>query len=181
MTNHVSQLPGVEVFESRVHSDPRGSFRELFRTSALADRLGSAPNWSQSNTSISSGGVLRGIHYQLRPGQAKFVACVSGAVFDVAVDLRPNSAHFRCWTSVHLSAENGKSVWIPEGFGHGVLSTSKSAAIVYLTTAEWNSTTDRAVRWDDPTLAIDWPLEGDPVLSDRDASAPFLADAELPE
>src|SRR5690606_5481075 len=134
----------------------------------------------QENHSRSSAGILRGLHYQLARPQGKLVRCVSGEIFDVAVDLRRSSPHFGRWVGYTLSAENKLALWVPPGFGHGVCVTGEHAEVIYACTDLYHPPSDRSLRWNDPTLAIDWPLSAEEVmLSDKDSNAPFLADAEL--
>jgi dTDP-4-dehydrorhamnose 3,5-epimerase len=123
--------------------------------------------------------VLRGLHYQLEPEpQGKLVRCVSGEVFDVAVDLRRSSVSFGQWVAARLSAENHRQLWVPVGFAHGFLTLSDSAEVMYKASGFWSKSTERSLHWDDPSIAIDWPLEllngGEPLLADKDASAPTL-------
>jgi len=142
----------------------------------------------QDNHSRSSGGVLRGLHYQLPPQpQGKLVRCVHGEIFDVAVDIRHGSPSFGQWVGVRLSADNHQQLWVPVGFAHGFLTLSQQAEVLYKTTDFWSQPCERAIRWDDPLLAIDWPLAdlGDqvPKLADKDRLAPLLsavAPEELP-
>jgi dTDP-4-dehydrorhamnose 3,5-epimerase len=126
-------------------------------------------------------GVLRGIHYQLPPAaQGKLVRVVQGAALDVAVDLKRSSSSFGQWVGVELTAENHRQLWVPPGFGHGFLALSDSVQLLYKTTDYYAPEYDRAIRWDDPDLDITWPLDGaTPLLSDKDAAAPFLAEAEV--
>jgi dTDP-4-dehydrorhamnose 3,5-epimerase len=143
----------------------------------------------QDNHSRSSCGVLRGLHYQLPPHpQGKLVRCVVGAIFDVAVDLRRSSSTFGQWVGAHLSAENHQQLWVPAGFAHGFLTLSEQAEVLYKTTDFWSRDCERAIRWDDPEVAIAWPLEAllagmpaleVPQLSAKDAVAPLLAELRV--
>jgi len=133
----------------------------------------------QDNHSRSARGVLRGLHYQLTEPQGKLVRVVSGAVFDVAVDLRKSSPHFGQWVGYELSAENRRMMWIPPGFGHGFLVRSDSADSLYKTTAYYAPQWDRGIRWDDPQIGVAWPLDDAPVLSAKDQVQPLLKDAEV--
>ena len=133
----------------------------------------------QDNHSRSKKGVLRGLHYQLPPhAQGKLVRVTSGTVFDVAVDIRKSSPTFGKWVGVELSADNRRQLWIPPGFAHGFLVLSETTDFLYKTTAYYNSGADRSVRWNDPSLNIRWPILEEPFLSNKDRSAPLLADAE---
>ena len=171
----------------RVFADARGFFFESWNQGSFAAALGlpieQAPAFVQDNHSRSSCGVLRGLHYQLPPHpQGKLVRCIVGEIFDVAVDLRRGSASFGEWVGAVLSAENHQQLWVPEGFAHGFLTLSDHAEVLYKTTDFWNQGCERAIRWDDPQLAITWPLgqlEGmAPLLAEKDALAPWWADVQ---
>ena len=167
-------LPGCLVVEPRVFGDARGFFYESFNLDRLAQH-GLAPAFVQGNVSSSSHGVLRGLHYQWPNPQGKYVSVLEGEVWDVAVDIRRGSPTFGQWTAVVLSAGNRRHFWIPEGFAHGFVALSERAVFTYLCTATYDPAADAGIRWNDASLAIDWPV-ADPVLSDKDARAPFLAD-----
>jgi dTDP-4-dehydrorhamnose 3,5-epimerase len=171
-------LPGVLLMEPKVFGDSRGFFMESWNRKTFTD-LGLDLDFVQDNHSRSSQGVLRGLHYQLNQPQGKLVRVVSGAVFDVAVDLRRSSPHFGRWVGYELSAENHRMLWIPPGFGHGFLVLSESADFLYKTTAYYAPEWDRGVRWNDPAIGIQWPLEGSPLLSAKDQIQPLLKDAEV--
>ena len=171
-----TRLPGCVVFEPRVFGDDRGSFFESFNLDRLAEH-GLAPRFVQGNVSSSQRGVLRGLHYQWPNPQGKYVSVVEGEVWDVAVDIRQGSPTFGQWTAVVLSAENRRHFWIPEGFAHGFVALSERAVFTYLCTATYDAAADANIRWDDPQLAIDWPVT-DPLLSPKDAAAPLLAAIE---
>lgn len=176
-----TDLPGCVVFEPRVFSDERGYFFETFNHDKLREH-GLQPSFVQGNTSSSRQGVLRGLHYQWPNPQGKYVSVVEGEVWDVAVDIRRGSPHFGRWTAVLLSAENKRHFWIPEGFAHGFVTLSEHAVFTYLCTATYDPQADASLRWDDPRLAIDWPVSS-PSLSPKDAAAPLLdavADDRLP-
>ena len=171
----------------RVFGDDRGFFFESWNQRSFAAALGlpveQAPVFVQDNHSRSSRGVLRGLHYQLPPHpQGKLVRCIVGDIFDVAVDIRRGSPTFGQWVGAVLSAENQQQLWVPEGFAHGFLTLSEHAEVLYKTTDFWSKDCERAIRWDDPQLAITWPgaqLEGmAPLLAPKDAAAPWLADAQ---
>ena len=144
----------------------------------LAEFLGEQ-TFVQDNQSRSKRGTLRGIHYQLRNSQAKLVRVVSGSVLDVAVDLRASSPSFGQWVAVELSADNFRQLWIPEGFGHAFYVKSQYADLVYKTTDYYSPDDSRAIRWDDPDLAINWEFDGQPILSAADAAAPLLTSTEV--
>ena len=169
-----SDLPGCLVLEPQVFADERGFFYESFNHDKLGAH-GLQPNFVQGNVSSSTRGVLRGLHYQWPKPQGKLVSVLEGEVWDVAVDIRRGSPTFGRWSAVVLSAANKRHFWIPEGFAHGFVVLSERALFTYLCTATYDRAADAAVRWDDPQLAIDWPVSA-PLLSDKDAKAPLLAD-----
>ncbi len=173
-----TSLEGVLVLEPRVFEDDRGFFFESFNQRAFAAASGLDCPFVQDNHSLSRRGVLRGLHYQLQQAQGKLVRVLRGEIFDVAVDLRQGSASFGRWTAARLSAENRQQMWIPEGFAHGFLTLSEEAEVLYKTTDFYAPEHERSLRWDDPQLAIDWPLQGAPLLSAKDAAAPLLTDCE---
>lgn len=179
MKVHPTSLAGVLILEPRLFEDDRGFFFESFNQRAFAEASGREDcRFVQDNHSLSRRGVLRGLHYQLRQPQGKLVRVLRGEIFDVAVDLRQGSASFGHWTAAHLSAENRRQMWIPEGFAHGFLTLSGEAEVLYKTTDFYAPEHERSLRWDDPQLAIDWPLQGAPQLSAKDAAAPLLTDCE---
>ncbi len=166
-----TRIPDVAVVEPKVFGDARGFFFESFNRRQLEAALGRPLEFVQDNHSLSRRGVLRGIHYQLPKPQGKLVRVVRGEVFDVAVDLRRGSPTFGGWVGEVLSAENKRQLWIPEGFGHGFLVVSDEAEFLYKTTEYWYPEHERTIRWDDPELAIGWPLGGaPPVVSAKDAA-----------
>ncbi|MFC4726838.1 dTDP-4-dehydrorhamnose 3,5-epimerase [Coralloluteibacterium thermophilus] len=170
-------LPGCTVIEPAVFGDARGFFFETWN----AERFGEhalPTRFVQSNVSSSARGVLRGLHYQWPRPQGKLVSVLEGEVFDVAVDIRRGSPHFGRWAGVVLSAENRRQFWIPEGFAHGFAVLSERALFSYLCTDVYVREADAGLRWNDPSIGIDWPVT-DPLLSDKDAAAPLLA--EVPE
>lgn len=173
------EIEDVLLLKPRVHRDSRGSFREVFRLSDFESLTGIEREWPQANHSISRRGVLRGIHYQVSPLQGKIVTCLSGTVYDVAVDLRDGSTSFGRWVSTILSEANGHQLWIPEGFGHAFLTLSSTADVSYMLTSEFFPTGYRSIAWNDPDIAIDWPLTGDPELSETDIQAPGLSTVEV--
>lgn len=172
-----TRLPDVLLLEPKVFGDARGFFMESWNRQTFTE-LGLDLDFVQDNHSRSARGVLRGLHYQLNQPQGKLVRVTSGAVFDVAVDLRRGSPHFGKWTGHELSAENQHMLWVPPGFGHGFLVLSESADFLYKTTAYYAPQWDRGIRWDDPEIGVQWPLELAPKLSGKDQVLPLLRDAE---
>jgi dTDP-4-dehydrorhamnose 3,5-epimerase len=172
-------LPEVLVVEPRVFGDARGFFTESWNEQRFNEAVGYPVRFVQDNHSRSARGVLRGLHFQLPPhAQGKLVRCVSGAVFDVAVDMRKSSPNFGRWEGVELSAENQRQLWIPPGFAHGFVVLSETADFLYKTTDYYAPQAEGCVRWDDPTIGIQWPdFGGAPTLADKDANAPLLAEA----
>ena len=173
-------LQGPLLLTPRVFGDERGFFLESWNQQAFNAAAGDTA-FVQDNHSRSSRGVLRGLHYQLPPHpQGKLVRCVLGEIFDVAVDIRRSSPTFGQWVGAVLSADNKQQLWVPAGFAHGFLTLSEQAEVLYKTTDFWSRECERAIRWDDPQLAIAWPLEAlagaEPQLSEKDAVAPLLAE-----
>ena len=168
-----TDLPGVLVIEPRVFGDERGWFLETWRAERYAE-YGIGPAFVQSNCSQSSRGVLRGLHYQWPEPQGKLVWVSAGIVFDVAVDIRPDSDTFGQWTAMELDARHHRQLWIPEGFAHGFQVLSEQATFNYLCTRPYRGEYDAAIAWNDPEIGVDWPLT--PAgLSDKDAAASRLA------
>jgi dTDP-4-dehydrorhamnose 3,5-epimerase len=168
-------IPGVLILEPKVFGDERGFFLESFNQRAFNEATGLDVQFVQDNHSRSAKGVLRGLHYQLAPhAQGKLVQVVRGSVFDVAVDIRRESPTFGKWVGVELNEANHRQLWIPPGLAHGFLVTSESADFLYKTTAYYMPEAERSIRWDDPTLAIEWPLNATPTLSAKDMAAPSL-------
>lgn len=162
-------LPGLVAIEPRVFSDARGCFYESYNARTFAQSLADSPDFVQDNHACSEAGVLRGLHYQIRQPQGKLMRVVRGAVFDVAVDLRRSSPTYGRWYGCELSEENRKMLYVPPGFAHGYLVTRGPADFLYKTTDYWAPQHERCIRWDDPELAIAWPLAGRaPILSDKD-------------
>ncbi|NWG39985.1 MAG: dTDP-4-dehydrorhamnose 3,5-epimerase [Hydrogenophilaceae bacterium] len=172
-----TSLPGVLLLEPRVFGDARGFFMESYNKRTMAE-AGITEDFVQDNHSRSSKGVLRGLHYQILQPQGKLVRVVAGEVYDVAVDMRRSSPHFGRWTGMRLSAENKLMAWIPPGFAHGFYVVSEYAEFFYKTTNYFAPEHDRCLLWNDPTLAIDWPLEGEPILSEKDRNGKLLGKAE---
>lgn len=167
-------VPDVLLIEPKVFGDARGFFFESFNQRAFNEVTGLDVQFVQDNHSRSVRHVLRGLHYQLPPyAQGKLVRAVVGEVFDVAVDLRPDSPTLGRWAGAVLSAENKRQMWVPPGFAHGFLVLSEAAEFLYKTTDYYAPEYERSIRWDDPDLTIDWPLDGAiPQLSGKDAQAP---------
>ena len=172
-------IPDVLIVEPQVFGDDRGFFFESFNARKFKALTGLEPGFVQGNHSRSAKHVLRGLHYQVRQPQGKLMRVVAGAVFDVAVDIRKGSPTFGKWVSQMLSAENKQQVWIPVGFAHGFLVLSDYADFLYITTDYWAPEHERCIVWNDPDLAIRWPLEGAPILSAKDAKGVALARAEV--
>jgi dTDP-4-dehydrorhamnose 3,5-epimerase len=171
-------LPEIIIIEAELFQDDRGYFSEIYHRAKFAD-AGIRGDFIQDNRSLSRQGTIRGLHYQLRRPQGKLVWVVSGEVFDVAVDIRRGSPTFGKWLGTLLSSENKKGIYIPTDFAHGFCVISDQAEVFYKCTDFYSPEDERAIRWDDPELAIDWPVQ-DPILSERDAVSPLLSDAELP-
>ncbi|WP_371231536.1 dTDP-4-dehydrorhamnose 3,5-epimerase [Pseudomonas sp. QE6] len=172
-------IPDVLVIEPQVFGDSRGFFFESYNQQKFEQAIARKVNFVQDNHSRSARGVLRGLHYQIQQAQGKLVRVVQGTVFDVAVDIRRNSPTFGQWVGQVLSEENKLQMWIPEGFAHGFLVLSDSAEFLYKTTDFWAPEHERCIAWNDPELAIDWPLDAEPILSGKDREGRRLADAEL--
>ena len=171
-----TEIPDVLVLSPRVFADDRGAFFESFNRRAFAEAVGREVEFVQDNQSTSRRHVLRGLHYQEPQPQGKLVRALAGTIYDVAADIRPGSATFGRWVGVELSAANRRQLWVPEGLAHGFLVLSESADVLYKTTDFYAPSCERCLRWDDPTLAIAWPLTAPPLLSPRDAAAPLLGD-----
>jgi len=172
-------LPGVLVLTPKIYRDDRGTFSETFSLRRMAE-AGLPTNWVQDNFSVSQKNVLRGIHYQIAQPQGKLVRATHGAVLDVAVDLRRSSLAFGKHVAVELSGENGAMLWIPEGFGHAFLVLSPVAGFAYKVTDYYSPAGERTIVWNDPELAIKWPIAaGDAIVSHKDAKGKLLRDAEV--
>jgi dTDP-4-dehydrorhamnose 3,5-epimerase len=162
-------IPGVLVLEPKVWEDARGCFFESFNQAAFEAAIGESVRFVQDNHSVSRGPVLRGLHYQEGKPQGKLVRVVVGSVFDVAVDIRPDSPTRGRWFGIELSAANRRQLWIPPGLAHGFLVTSPVAEFLYKTTDYYAPSCERCIVWNDPALAIEWPLTADPIVSAKDA------------
>ncbi|KAA3641035.1 MAG: dTDP-4-dehydrorhamnose 3,5-epimerase [Armatimonadetes bacterium] len=169
-------MPEVLLIHPTVHEDRRGTFRETFSEKRLRVEHGIDRDWPQDNHSNSHANVLRGIHFQLGAPQGKLVSCMLGSIFDVAVDLRPDSSSFGLWVGTELSRSNGLQLWIPEGFGHGFLVLTESADVTYKVTCLYQAGSSRTLAYDDPSVAVAWPINGEPILSEEDARGLSLDD-----
>ncbi len=174
-------VPGAVELTPLVLRDGRGAFLEWFRADVFADLTGTPLTLAQANCSVSSAGTLRGIHFaEVPPGQGKYVTCLSGAAMDVVVDIRPGSPCYGGWDSVLLDDRTHRTVWLPEGLGHGFMALTDDTVVAYLLTSPYAPEREHSVNPLDPALAIDWPTTGrdgaplTPVLSDRDRAAPTL-------
>lgn len=173
-------IPDLLIIEPKVFGDARGFFFESFNQRTFERLTGCTDNFVQDNHSRSVRNALRGLHYQIKQPQAKLVRVVAGEVFDVAVDIRRSSPTFGRWGGSILSAENKQMLWVPEGFAHGFVVLSEYAELLYKTTDYWAPEHERSILWNDPDLAIDWPLKGNvPILSRKDQEAMPFSQAEL--
>jgi dTDP-4-dehydrorhamnose 3,5-epimerase len=173
------EIPEVLIIEPRIFGDDRGFFYESFNAAAFREATGVTADFVQDNHSRSQKGVLRGLHYQIENSQGKLVRVTHGAVLDVAVDIRRSSPTFGQWVAVELSAENFRQLWVPVGFAHGFVVLSETAEFLYKTTDYYTPSAERCIRWDDPTLNIDWQLSETPQLSGKDQQGKVLAEAEV--
>ena len=173
-------IADVFLLEPRVFGDERGFFYESFNARAFAQATGADMQFVQDNHSKSAKGVLRGLHFQSQQPQGKLVRVTAGAVFDVAVDIRPQSPSYGTWVGEILSAENRRQLWIPAGLAHGFLVVSESAEFLYKTTDFYAPQHEKCIRWDDPTLKVAWPLDGkQPQLSGKDAQGQLFLDTKM--
>lgn len=177
MRIHPTDLKDVVVLEPEIFSDARGYFLETYNARAFAE-AGITEPFVQDNQSKSKRGVLRGLHYQKKNAQGKLIRVLAGEIFDVAVDLRPDSSTFGKWTGFNLSATEQKIIWIPRGFAHGFYTLSDTAEVAYKVTDFYAPEDDRVILWNDPDLAISWPFHGEPILSDKDKAGHFLRELE---
>lgn len=173
-----TSIPEVVLIQPRVFEDSRGFFLESYQKQRFAE-AGIQHDFVQDNHSKSQQGVLRGLHYQIQQPQGKLVRVIAGEIFDVAVDIRKSSPSFGQWFGDYLSAENKKLLWVPPGFAHGFYVTSSEAEVLYKTTDYYAPQWERTLVWNDPTINIDWPLLGTPVLSGKDKQGKLLQEAEL--
>jgi len=179
MQIHKTNIPDVLVFEPTVHGDNRGFFLETWRDEWFSS-ISPGLKFVQDNHSKSLQGTLRGLHYQIKQTQGKFVRAVKGEIFDAVVDIRKNSSTFGQWTGVILSEENKNSLWVPPGFAHGFYVMSDTAEITYKCTDYYAAEYERSMLWNDPEIGIDWPLlDTDVLISDKDSQGLPLVDCEL--
>lgn len=172
-------LPGLILVEPKIYLDDRGFFIEEFKESDFT-KAGITDRFVQDNHSCSSRGVLRGLHFQLPPfAQAKLVRVIKGAIWDVVVDIRPDSSTYLRWYNVELSAENRLMIYVPVGFAHGFLTISDEAELIYKCSAEYDKASESGLRWNDPDLGISWP-KGEYIVSEKDGRLPFLKDMKRP-
>jgi dTDP-4-dehydrorhamnose 3,5-epimerase len=172
-----TSLPGMLIVEPRVFGDERGFFLESYNEQVMAG-IGIRDRFVQDNHSCSRRNVLRGLHYQIKQAQGKLVRVVDGEILDVVVDLRRSSPTFGMWQAIHLSGENKRMLWIPAGFAHGFRVISEKAHVLYKATDYYAPEHERTLAWNDPTLKIDWELEGEPIVSAKDQRGVFLRNAE---
>ena len=174
-----TEIPGLLIFEPKIVRDDRGWFMESFNQKIFNEAVGEHVSFVQDNHSLSKKGVLRGLHFQRPPhAQGKLVRVVSGLVWDVAVDIRRSSPYFSKWVGIELSVENERQFWIPPGFAHGFLTLSDIAEVLYKTTSLYHAPAESSIVWNDPQLAIEWPMRS-PILAAKDATAPLLEKADL--
>ena len=173
-----TEIAGVLMLEPKVFGDARGYFYESYNRKTFAQATGLDVEFVQDNHSRSSKNVLRGLHYQLRQPQGKLVRVTAGEIWDVAVDLRRGSANFGRWTAATLSAQSRRMLWVPAGFAHGFLVLSEHAEVLYKATDYYAPEHERTLLWNDPALAIAWPLAAEPVMADKDRRGKPLAVAE---
>jgi dTDP-4-dehydrorhamnose 3,5-epimerase len=171
-------IPEVLVVEPKIFGDERGFFFESFNQAKFEAAIGRQVNFVQDNHSKSAKNVLRGLHYQIQQPQGKLVRVVKGEVFDVAVDIRKSSPTFGQWVGEILSADNKKQLWVPEGFAHGFVVLTDTAEFLYKTTDYYAPEYERSILWNDPAIAVKWPILGEPILSIKDQQAKTLAIAE---
>lgn len=171
-------IPDVVIIEPKVFGDERGFFFESFNQRRFNELTGTDLQFVQDNHSRSAKNVLRGLHYQIQQPQGKLVRVVQGAVYDVAVDIRRSSATFGQHVGVELSAENKRMLWVPPGFAHGFVVLSETAEFLYKTTDYWAPEFERSIAWNDPAINIQWPIQGEPALSEKDRLGKFLSEAE---
>jgi dTDP-4-dehydrorhamnose 3,5-epimerase len=174
-----TSIPDVLILEPKVFGDSRGFFFESFNARDFSEIIGQKVDFVQDNHSKSAKGVLRGLHYQIQHAQGKLVRVIEGSVFDVAVDIRRSSPTFGKWVGEVLSEENRRQLWIPPGFAHGFVVLSESAEFLYKTTDYWHPEHERSLLWNDPSLAINWPIDSIPQLAAKDAAASLLEQTEL--
>ncbi len=173
-----TEIPDVLILEPEIYEDERGFFFESYNKRGLAE-AGILAEFVQDNHSHSVRNVLRGLHYQIQQPQGKLVRAISGEIFDVAVDIRKHSPSFGKWVGITLSAAHTRMLWIPESFAHGFLVLSESADVLYKTTDYYGPEFECTILWNDPNVSIDWPIQGEPILSAKDKTGTLLRDAEV--
>lgn len=164
----------VKLIQPKIFGDPRGYFFELFRENAYREELNISQPFVQDNCSLSQKNVLRGLHYQTVQTQGKLVSVLAGRIFDVAVDIRPNSPTYKKWVGVELSAENHHQLWVPAGLAHGFLTLEDNTQVLYKCTDYYHPESEKTLMWDDPSIAVDWPLDGQPIVSKKDSEGYYL-------
>jgi dTDP-4-dehydrorhamnose 3,5-epimerase len=174
-----TSISEVLILEPKVFGDDRGFFFESFNQQTFQNLIGIKANFVQDNHSKSAANVLRGLHYQIQQAQGKLVRVTAGEVFDVAVDIRRQSATFGKWVGVLLSAENKRQLWVPPGFAHGFVVLKDNTEFLYKTTDYYAPQHERCIRWDDPTIGIEWPMTQEPILSGKDQLGLALSEAEV--
>ncbi|WP_372683212.1 dTDP-4-dehydrorhamnose 3,5-epimerase [Desulfosarcina sp.] len=175
----LTEIPDVCTIEPKVFGDSRGFFFESYNEKQFMEATGLQVAFVQDNHSRSKKHVLRGLHYQIRQPQGKLVRVISGEVFDVAVDIRRSSSTFGKWVGDYLTAENKKQIWVPSGFAHGFIVLSDVAEVLYKTTDYWAPEHERCIRWNDPELNLQWPIAGNPLVSEKDEKGVLFRDAEV--
>lgn len=181
MQAYKTELPEVLIIVPSVFEDKRGFFLESYNKKEFDKLLGKEVTFVQDNHSKSAKGVMRGLHYQRRSPQAKLVRVVSGAIFDVVVDIRKSSPNFGKWVGIKLTHKNKKQIWVPENFAHGFYVLEENTEVVYKTTDFYNSEEERSIKWDDKDISIRWPIDTTPSLSSKDKEGTSLKKAELPD
>lgn len=172
-------IPEIVLLTPRVFSDHRGTFFESFNERVFRETTGADVEFVQDNHSSSKAHVIRGLHYQVRHAQGKLVRVVAGSVYDVVVDMRKSSSMFGQWVGIELTAEDRSMLWVPPGFAHGFYVTSDAAEVLYKTTDYWAPEHERTLLWNDPAVGVEWPLTGDPVLTQKDEAGSPLAKCEV--
>ena len=180
MKFYKSAIPDILIIEPKTFGDDRGLFFESFNQAQFEEAIDRKVNFVQDNHSKSMKNILRGLHFQIEQPQGKLVRVIAGEVFDVAVDIRKSSPTFGRWFGEVISAKNKRQMWVPEGFAHGFLTLSETAEFLYKTTNYYAPQFERCIAWDDPSLKIDWPIDGElPMLSDKDSKGKTLQFAEV--
>ena len=174
-----TDLPGLLILEPVVYGDARGYFYESYNARVFEQVTGQNPVFVQDNCSLSTRGVLRGLHYQIQHTQGKMIRVSAGEILDGVLAIRRRSPTFGRWFSVRLSEDNHRHLWIPPGFAHGFVTISESAQVHYKTTDYWMRDHERCILWNDPAIGINWEYEGDKIISDKDRQGSLLADAEV--